>query len=377
MTPRGMDTSPINILLTSAGRRNYLIQLFKEALGGRGKLIACDSCASAAALVEADEKVILPSADQPEYTDALTAICREHNVRLIFSLNDLEVTRLAARASYLRAMGSIAVVSSPQVVATCLDKWATFTFLRAHDIPTPNTYRTVADARDALRMGAIRFPLLVKPRWGSGSIGVEYVENDRELELAYEWGKTRIKQTILTRMLDHDPEDCLIIQEQLRGQEYGIDIVNDLAGRHICTFGRLKMAMRCGETERAMTIRDATLDTLGRRIAQHLGHLGIVDGDVIVTDKGPHVLDLNPRFGGGYPFSHLAGANLPAAFIAWAGGEEADPAWFDVRPGFVASKCDRLVLIEQQQHSDNRNTTRLTPPMNYGVTAPLNSSEAL
>ena len=89
-----------------------------------------------------------------------------------------------------------------------------------------------------------------------------------------------------------------------------------------------------------MTVEDQRLERLGEIIGRRLRHVGSLDCDLMMTESGPQVIDLNPRIGGGYPFSHLAGANLPAALIAWANGEEADPAWFKPQPGVVASRCD-------------------------------------
>lgn len=56
------------------------------------------------------------------------------------------------------------------------------------------------------------------------------------------------------------------------------------------------------------------------------------------------VLELNPRFGGGYPFSHVAGANIPAAIIAWIEGAEPKSEWFAVRPGVATAKYDQLII---------------------------------
>jgi carbamoyl-phosphate synthase large subunit len=336
----------MNILLTCAGRRNYLVQQFKEALGSRGQVIVCDSSASAAALMEADQKVVVPAVDRPEYFGALLALCRERRVRLLFPLNDLELGPLAQQASRLRDLGTIPVVASPQVIATCQDKWATFRWLRSCDLPTPETYLSPEGACRAVAQRVIRFPLQIKPRWGSASIGVEHVEDERSLALAYEWGQIRVRRSMLSRFSSSDDESCLVIQEKLQGEEYGIDVVNDLAGRYVCTFARRKLLMRAGETDRAITVADARLEHLGKGIGQRLGHIGNLDCDVMVTDRGCLVLDLNPRFGGGYPFSHLAGANLPAALIAWANGEEPDPSWFKPRPGWLAAKCDRVVVID-------------------------------
>ena len=42
---------------------------------------------------------------------------------------------------------------------------------------------------------------------------------------------------------------------------------------------------------------------------------------------------------------HAAGADLPAALIAWASGEAPDPRCLRLRPGVTAAKCDRLVTV--------------------------------
>ena len=73
-------------------------------------------------------------------------------------------------------------------------------------------------------------------------------------------------------------------------------------------------------------------------------HRGILDCDVFVGRAGLTVVDLNPRFGGGYPFSHLAGANLPAAILAWATGREPDPSWLRVTTGVTIARYDQFVV---------------------------------
>ena len=70
---------------------------------------------------------------------------------------------------------------------------------------------------------------------------------------------------------------------------------------------------------------------------RQVGHLGTLDCDVFVQGNTCSVLEMNPRFGGGYPFSHAAGANVPAAMIAWANGQPADPACFAVMPHVIAT----------------------------------------
>jgi carbamoyl-phosphate synthase large subunit len=344
----------MNVLLTCAGRRNYLIQFFQSELGGRGRVFACDTSSAAPALAVADEGIIVPSMDDPGYFDALIAICQEHQIRLLISVNDLELGGLARRAEEFREVGTIAVVASPSLIATCQDKWTTFKLLSSCGIFTPDTYLGPEPVREALANGAIAYPLVVKPRWGSSSIGVERIENDRELTLAHEWGMVQVRRSMFWKLSQADGEHCLVFQEQLPGDEFGMDVVNDLEGNHVATLVRRKLVMRYGNTDRAMTVEDPRLERLGQIIGRRLQHPGSLDCDVMMTASGPQVLDLNPRIGGGYPFSHVAGANLPAALIAWASGEEPGPACFQVRPGVVASRCDEMMIVNSVDSNARR-----------------------
>ena len=334
----------VNILLTCAGRRNYLVDYFRQALAGRGQVFASDASLSAPALQEADRAFLVPPVTDPDYFNILLALCREHHVRLLFSLNDLELPLLARQRYQFLAVGTIPVVSSPTVVDLCFDKWATWNFLQEIGVPTPLTFISLAEAQAALSRSELAFPLVVKPRWGTASFGIDYPESTEEMVLSWELGRMRLHRSYLLAA-SADKECCLIAQEKVTGTEYGLDIVNDLAGRHVTTFVKRKMAMRAGETDKAVTVSHPALEAVGRRIGEALKHIGNLDCDVFVDGERYWVLELNPRFGGGYPFTHRAGANLPAALIAWAQGETVDPGWLIMQPDVATAKCDRLVEI--------------------------------
>jgi carbamoyl-phosphate synthase large subunit len=336
----------MNVLLTCAGRRNYLVKFFQEALDGRGEVFAGDASKDAPALQQADKSFILPPANQTAYIEMLLTLCQQHSVLLLLSLNDLELPLLARHSARFRGVGTIPIISSPDVVDLCFDKWRTFNFLKSLNLEAPNTYLSLAEAQAALTRGDISFPLVVKPRWGTASIGIQYPDDDEELELDYTLAKKRHARTILREINATDPEKCILIQRRLCGQEYGLDVINDLEGHYVCTLVKQKVGMRAGETDRAKTVKSARLERVGEMIGRRLGHIGVLDCDAMVTEDGCYVLDMNPRFGGGYPFSHIAGANLPAALLAWASGERPDPRWLTVEPGIVASKYDDLVVVD-------------------------------
>lgn len=334
-----------NVMLTCAGRRNFLVQCFRAALSGDGRVVAGDSAAEAPALEEADDRVLLPPIDDPGYVDEVARACQMLNIRLLVPLHDRELALLAGHRDRFLQMGTILVVSEPVVIATCLDKWAAFQFMARHGIATPPTFSSLADARLALERGEINFPLVTKPRWGMASLGLRWCSDFAGLSEAVDDTRSAAAAQLLAAPAARDFDRDVLIQAAVDGAEHGLDVLNDLSGRYVTTFAKRKIVMRAGETDRAVSIVREDLSRLGSSIGQALGHVGPLDCDVIVTLHGSVVIDLNPRFGGGYPFSHVAGANVPAALIAWAAGATPDPAWLSMEANVVSAKCDRLVRI--------------------------------
>ena len=106
--------------------------------------------------------------------------------------------------------------------------------------------------------------------------------------------------------------------EKLTGDEFGLDVMNDLDGRNVGVSVKKKLAMRAGETDKAVTMDLPEVREMGRRIGEALGHIGNLDVDIMQRADGAYcVLELNPRFGGGFPFSYEVGVNLPKAIIQW------------------------------------------------------------
>ena len=50
---------------------------------------------------------------------------------------------------------------------------------------------------------------------------------------------------------------------------------------------------------------------MAKKISKKFRHIGNLDCDAIINKKGDiFFIDFNPRFGGGYPFTHVAGLNF-------------------------------------------------------------------
>ncbi|MCL5244792.1 ATP-grasp domain-containing protein [Cellulophaga sp. 20_2_10] len=334
-----------NILFTCAGRRNYLINYFKEALDGNGLVLATDMLANAPALIDADIAKIVPSIYDEDYINCITEICKEYHVDAIISLNDLELPILAKHKEELQEIGVAVLISSEAIIDIAFDKWKTYNFLVENDILTPKTYIDYTLALEAVKANKLSFPLVLKPRWGSGSIGIEVVDTKEELVLVYKLLQLKLKKSILNNASKNSMNQAILIQEKINGIEYGLDVLNNFEGDYYGTFAREKLYMRSGETDKATSVIHPEITAIGETIAKKLKHTGNLDCDVFIANDKIYVLELNPRFGGGYPFSHEAGINTAAIYIAWLKGHTDIAKFNTYKSGITYVKCDRLLKI--------------------------------
>ncbi len=335
----------MNILFTCAGRRTYLLKYFKENICEGDKVVATDMQLTAPAVQVADVKLQVPAVYDPKYIDITLGICKQYNINALISLNDLELPFLAENKAKFERIGVRVIVSSPEVIDICFDKYKTAQWTESIGLNAPKTYVTLASAKDALEKGEIAFPLFMKPRWGSGSIGLETIDDMEELDIYYHILMKKIKKSILATASVGD--EYIMIQEKLTGQEFGLDVMNDLEGNNVAVSVKKKLAMRAGETDKAITIDLPEVCEMGATIGRNLKHIGNLDVDIMQRANGDYcVLELNPRFGGGFPFSYEAGVNLPKAIIQWLKGEKVDPNILQPKYGKMFSKNDYLMEIK-------------------------------
>mgnify|MGYP001777732515 CR=1 FL=1 len=335
----------MNVLFTCAGRRTYLLKYFRENLSEDDKIVATDMQLSAPALQAADIKLQVPAVYDPDYINITLRICKEYKIDALFSLNDLELPILAENKDRFERIGVKVVVSDPKVIDIAFDKYKTAKWVESIGLLAPKTFVRVEDVKKALSAGEVEFPLFMKPRWGSGSIGLESISDMDELDTYYRLLMKKIKRTILAKASVGD--EYIMIQEKLTGSEYGLDVMNDLYGKNVGVSVKQKLAMRSGETDKAITVDLPVVREIGYRIGQALGHIGNLDVDVMQRADGAYcVLELNPRFGGGFPFSYEAGVNFPKVLIQWIKNEVADISLLCPEYGRMFAKNDYLVEIK-------------------------------
>ena len=155
---------------------------------------------------------------------------------------------------------------------------------------------------------------------------------------------TEIFDTYLKYESAEDVDNSIIIQEIIKGQEYGIEILNDLDGNFVTCVAKKKIAMRSGETDVAEIVDNTPFLDLAKKISQSLKHVANLDVDCFVTEDGRvYVLEMNCRFGGQYPFSHNAGVDFPKQIISWLEGALTNTNY--ITPQVGVKSCKDLVPV--------------------------------
>jgi carbamoyl-phosphate synthase large subunit len=341
----GASSGP-RIVLASAGRRVYLVRWFHEALaalGGHGCVIATDADPWSPAAHAADLSVVVPPLTDPRYPEAMRTLVRDLRPDLLLSVNDYELEVLAAGlGAELSGLGTLVPSLAPEASAAVVDKFRMAQVLEHAGVRTPPTV-LASDTAGVRALAAGARTLVVKHRCGSGSSGLRIVPGE-QLEAALRDAARSLPPA------DAPERDRLVVQPAVEGDEYGIDLIGDLHGRGDCgVLARRKLRMRDGETYRAVSVPAEEFSAEALRLARVLRPTGPVDIDLIRLPDGTHsVIDVNPRFGGGYAFSHMAGADVPLHYAQQLTGAQVRQDCLSYAPGQVASKFVDIALTSPE-----------------------------
>ncbi len=286
----------MNILITSAGRRNQLLQCFRQSASKLNlplRILAADMDPEmSSACQSADAAYKVPACGDAAYVDALIELCIREKVKLLVPTIDPELAPLSRASARFEGIGTTVVISNEATVALAGDKLATAQQLIAAGVPAPKSAR-LADYLKAPDI--LKGPLIAKPLNGSSSAGIVFATGADELrKLA---------------------ADRYVVQEKWTGQEFTVNMFFDHAGKCITAVPHERIQVRAGEVSKGRTCRQPQLLIVAQQIAALLdGARGPLCFQAIVRPDGMIcVFEINARFGGGYPLSHQAGA----VFTQW------------------------------------------------------------
>lgn len=132
-------------------------------------------------------------------------------------------------------MGIMVNIGESNVIHNCFDKWETFQFLQRNGYPYIKTYNNITNVKKELEKGSLSYPLFAKPRCGSGSAGIQKIEDESQLNGVC--------------------DDEVMIQEYMSGQELGVDVYVDLISGEVISILTKEVKMRAGETDKSVSYK--------------------------------------------------------------------------------------------------------------------------
>lgn len=280
-----------NILITSAGRRVELVQAFQNALKAHipdAQVFTADLYPDFSSACQISDKSFkVPKVESNDFISSLIQICKDNEVALVVPTIDTELIKLAENKSLFFENGITPIVSSVDLISICRDKRKSGELFLKNDVDTPKIYPK----------NKIEYPCFCKPYDGSSSVGAKILHSPDMLD----------EQTILNKknifMELIGPEYC----------EYTVDAYYDRQSKLRCLVPRERIAVRSGEVSKGITRKDFVYDYLLDRLTFLAGAKGCITIQVFgnIHTKDVKGLEINARFGGGFPLSHSAGADYP------------------------------------------------------------------
>ena len=285
-----------NIIITSAGQRVALVRDFKETLVrfyAEAKVFTTDmnpELAPAAYVSDGCFEVLRVTDEN--YISQLLDICKKNEIGMIVPTIDTELLVLAENKKLFNDNDIIVCVSDLDFIKVCRDKRNTGDFLEKHNIRVPK----------AVDKNNPTFPLFAKPYDGSLSTNLHYIKNAEEL----------------TQDILDDPK--LLFMEYIDKEtykEYTIDMYYGTDNCVKCIVPRERIKIRAGEINKGRTVKCPLMDYIKERLDKIEGCIGCICIQVFFNPLTEDVvgIEINPRFGGGYPQSYAAGGNYPEMLI--------------------------------------------------------------
>lgn len=285
-----------NILITSAGQRVALVRGFQETLKRffpDGKVFTTDMNPKLApAAYVSDGCFEVPRCTSEDYIESLLTICLGNKIGLIVPTIDTELAILSANKEIFAKQGITVSVSDYEFIMMCRDKRNTGEFFEKHGIRVPKPIDKYHPT----------FPLFAKPYDGSLSTNLHYIKNAEELTIE----------------ILEDPK--LLFMEYIDKEvykEYTVDMYYGKDNKVKCIVPRERIKIRAGEINKGLTEKEPLTQYLYDRLETIEGCVGCICIQVFLNPQTCDVvgIEINPRFGGGYPQTYAAGGNYPENLI--------------------------------------------------------------
>lgn len=246
------------------------------------RIIGTDVHTRHAGEIFVDQVCQAPRASEPHYREWLAELVAREGVQLCIPMSEAEMIRLAA--DDIRTIGDAKVVmANKQAIDTGCDKLATARFLSTIGCPGPWTVDADSIDQD------LPLPCIFKTRRSAGSKAVFVCESPEDVRFYRQKHPEAILQELL---LPADREVTCAIFRSGDGKVAVLQLLRTLVG---------------GFTGWAQVVHDEETFWQCSAIAEALDLRGSINAQLRLTDDGPRIFEINPRFSSTVLMRHLIG----------------------------------------------------------------------
>ncbi|WP_141566627.1 ATP-grasp domain-containing protein [Pseudonocardia sp. N23] len=280
--------------------------------------------------------------DGAGFARCLAGAAERIGARMVLPGTEAALLALAEHRSLFPERVAVGAPDEQKVLRAC-DKNRLDSIVTAVGLTVPPTTRV---ALDDVNEVDVTFPAVVKPLQSE-------MRRDGRLE-RFEVVRVADRGGLVGALRDL-PGQVGLVQPYLAG---ALRTVNGVAWDGEVVISVHKRATRtwprdCGVVSYAHTIEpDAALDAGVRRLVAELGWSGLFNLQLIESDSGLHVIDLNPRVYHSLALAVAAGANLPAIWADLLRG--AKPLVQGYRTGSIFRAEDDIYAVVAGAISDRR-----------------------
>ncbi len=320
----------MNILITSAGQRVSLVRAFQKELKTiypDKKVFTTDMFPELSAACNVSDRYFkVRRVTDPQYIDELITICESNDIRMVVPTIDTELLILAQNKARLEKLGIHAIISSVSFIEKCRDKRKTNLFFEHRNIEVP---RNIDKTNP-------QFPLFIKPYDGSLSVNtflIEFPEQLTHFHLTNE-------KFLFMEYIDKNEHS-----------EYTIDMYFDKTNHVRCIVPRKRLLVRAGEINKGLTCKNELVSFLKEKLNFIEGAVGCLTVQAFLNERTGRIIaiEINARFGGGYPLSYKAGANYPLWLIKEYFNDQTIAYTEDWEDSLLMLRYDDEVIVHANQ----------------------------
>lgn len=261
----------------------------------------------------------------------------KENIQAVTTFIDPEIALLAEYRADFESIGVEVLAPYKETADYCFDKYKMYKYLVECGIATTPTYGTLEEFENAEQKSEIEFPVFVKPRTGSGSVGARKIDTFEELKC----------------VMQADPS--LIIQKLMTGIDMDADVyIDTISHQAVSAFSKKKIETRIGGASKTVSFKDPELFAFIREIVAKFKFNGPIDMDFFKVDGKYYLSEINPRFGGAYLHAYGAGVDFIKLIDKNVRGIVNEPQFGNYEDGVVMMMFDSVVICKPDQlvHED-------------------------